>query len=118
MILDWLHSGHNQSDTHSGCIWLIIEPHGGQRPGPVNEGLLTACKSALVEASELAASELRTPRELTFTLLSKVLYPSKWCQAQSASVGMMVSSTQASGCFRKADFERIIFPSVTMSDDP
>ena len=53
-----------------------------------------------------------------FTLLSKVLYPSKWRQAQSASVGMMVSSTQASVCFRKADFECIIFPSVTMSDDP
>ena len=25
---------------------------------------------------------------------------------------------QYSGCFRKADFERSIFPSVTMSDDP
>ena len=63
MIIDWFHSGHNQSDTHSGCVWLIIEPHGGQRPGPVNEGLLTACKSALVEASKLAASEMK---ELTF----------------------------------------------------
>ena len=40
-----------------------INMHGGQRPGPVDEGLLTACKSALVEASKLPASELK---ELTF----------------------------------------------------
>ena len=37
--------------------------HGGQRPGPVDEGLLMACKSALVEAFKLAASEMK---ELTF----------------------------------------------------